>query len=206
MNFSLPTPPLPGKPTLTSPTGTISTKTPTYQWQAQTGVTWYYLWVDSSSSNVLKQWYTPEQAGCASGTGTCSVTPSVNLSAGSYAWAIQAWNGAGSSPWSDPMRFSPSVPVGASPLTPNSSVTNPVTYTWNAVSGTTWYYLWLDGPSGNVLKKWYTPAQAGCANGTGICSVTPSITLSSGKYAWAIQAWNDIGSGPWSPATYFSVP
>jgi hypothetical protein len=72
----------PEKATLISPSGTISTPTPTYTWNAVPSATWYYLWVNDSTSTKIQTWYTATQAGCASGTGTCSVTPSVRLASG----------------------------------------------------------------------------------------------------------------------------
>jgi hypothetical protein len=36
------------------------------------------------------------------------------------------------------------------------------TYSWNQVTGSTWYYLWVDGPSGNVIKTCYTIALSDC--------------------------------------------
>ena len=49
------------------------------------------------------------------------------------------------------------------------------TFTWNQVTGSTRYYLWVNGPSGNMTKQWYTSAEANCDGTT--CSVTPSTIL-----------------------------
>jgi hypothetical protein len=105
------------------------------------------------------------------------------------------------------MNFSvtPPPPGKATLVSPSgSSGSNTPTYTWNEVSGSTWYYLWVNGPSGNVIKTWYTSAQANC-NGT-TCSVTSSTSLSSGAHTWWIQTWNNAGYGPWSDGMNFSVP
>jgi hypothetical protein len=211
MTFTAPTPTLPGKATLVSPTGTIGTNIPTYTWNAVSGTTWYYLWVDGPSGNVVKTWYTAAQAGCTSGTGTCSVTPATSLGAGSHTWWIQTYNSVGNGPWSDPMTFTaptPTLPGKATLVSPTGTIgTNNPTYTWNAVSGTTWYYLWVDGPSGNVIKTWYTAAQANCSSGTGTCSVANATPgLSAGSHTWWVQTYNSVGYGPWSNRMDFTGP
>jgi bacillolysin len=203
MNFSITPPALPGKVTLMSPNNSISTTIPTYTWNEVNGATWYYLWVNGPSGNVIKTWYTSADANC-NGT-TCSVTPSTNLSAGSHTWWIQTWNSAGYGPWSNGMTFTVSPPGAATLVSPTGTTgDNTPTYTWNEVSGATWYYLWVDGPSGNVIKTWYSSAQANCNGST--CSVTPSTILSNGAHTWWIQTWNSVGYGPWSNRMDFSVP
>ena len=105
MSFNLSNTTPPPAATLISPTGTITDSTPTYTWNAVAGSTWYYLWVDDSTGNKIKHWYTASAVGCSSGTGTCSVTPSTVLSPGSGTWWIKTWNSAGSGPWSAGMAF-----------------------------------------------------------------------------------------------------
>ncbi|KAG1654034.1 1,6-anhydro-N-acetylmuramyl-L-alanine amidase AmpD [Nymphon striatum] len=60
----------PGAATLVSPSGTITDSTPTYTWNAVSGATYYYLYVNDSTGNVIETWYTAAAAGCSSGTGT----------------------------------------------------------------------------------------------------------------------------------------
>ena len=199
--------PLPPTATLVSPSGTIDTNLPTYTWDAVSSSTRYYLWVESPpGSVVLDQWYTAEEAGCAGGTGTCSITPSIPLSVGSHDWWIQTWNDGGSGDWSSSLRFIYGFPPDPATLVSPGGTTSDSTptYTWNAVSDSTWYYLWVEGPSGNmVLDQWYTAEEAGCAGGTGTCAITPSITLSVGNHEWWIQTWNDAGDGEWSSSLSF---
>jgi hypothetical protein len=196
--------PLPAAATLNSPNGSGGTSNPTYTWNEVPGSTWYYLWVDGPTGNVHKKWYTSAQANC-NGT-TCSlsnVTP--GLTPGTYTWWIQTWNAAGDGPWSTAMTFNP-LPGAATLTSPNGSGgSSDPTYTWNEVPGSTWYYLWVNGPSGNVHKKWYTSAQANC-NGTtcSLSNVTPGLT--AGSYTWWIQTWNDAGDGPWSTQMNFLIP
>ena len=202
----------PGKATLVSPSGTISTSTPTYTWNAVTSATWYYLWVNDSSTNSgkIKTWYTSADAGCGSGTGTCSVAPSTGLAAGAGQWWIQTWNDAGYGPWSDAMSFTVSFsgpPGKATLVSPSGNISTATpTYTWNAVPSATWYYLWVnDSSTSPKILQWYTAAQAGCSSGTGTCSVSPSTALAPGAGQWWVQTWNNAGYGPWSDAMSFTV-
>ena len=100
----------------------------------------------------------------------------------------------------------PTAPGAATLKSPSGTITTSTpTYTWNAVSGSTWYYLWVNDPTGVRIQKWYTAAAVGCAAGTGTCSVAPTTALTSGAGKWWIQTWNSAGMGPWSTAMSFTV-
>jgi len=79
------------------------------------------------------------------------------------------------------------------------------TYSWNAVSDSTWYYLWVNDSTGTPIKKWYTAADAGCGGGSGLCSITPDMGLALGSCEWWIQTWNNDGDGPYSDSLSFTV-
>jgi hypothetical protein len=192
---------------LVSPSGVVSDTTPTYSWNAVAESSWYYLWVDGPGGTAILQWYTAAGAGCAGGTGTCSVDPSTVLASGNHRWWVRTWNASGNGPWSARGDFAVSTgpPVAATLVSPNGALSDTTpTYTWNAVAGSTWYYLWVDGPGGEVIKQWYTASGAGCPSGTGICSVTPSTVLASGAHSWWIRTWNASGNGPWSARMDFT--
>ena len=91
--------------TLVSPSGTIFFTTPTYTWNAVPGPTRYLLKVSDSEGTKIEQWYTAAEAGCAFGTGACSVTPGTKLSAGTGTWWVQTSNPAGHGPMSSGMAF-----------------------------------------------------------------------------------------------------
>ena len=56
------------------------------------------------------------------------------------------------------------VPGKATPVSPMGAVYDDTpTYKWNAVSDSTWYYLWVDDSSGTPIKKWYRATDASCA-------------------------------------------
>lgn len=100
----------------------------------------------------------------------------------------------------------PTIPSAASLISPSGSINDTTpTYSWSAVSGSTWYYLWVNDSLGNKTKTWYTSTQVGCVSGAGTCSITPSTTLASGSGTWWIQTWSNNGTGPWSNGMAFSV-
>ena len=202
--------PLPSATTLVSPTGTIATNSPTYIWKAVPSSTWYYLWVNDSTGTRITQWYTASQAGCPSGTGTCSATPAVALANGSGTWWIQTWSDAGYGPWSTAMNFNVnpclSAPPAATLVFPSDTIANATpTYTWNAVPCSTSYYLEVNDSTGIRITQWYTASEAGCPSGTGTCSITPTTPLAPGGGNWWIQTWDSQGYGPWSDARSYNV-
>jgi len=199
----------PAAATLIAPTGAIANALPTYTWNAVATATQYLLWVDDSSGGRIRVWYTAAQAGCGSGTGTCGVTPSVALVAGAGQWWIVTGNASGSGPWSTGMTFMvPAMPPPAATLVaPAGSIaTATPTFTWNAVPTATQYLLWVDDSSGGRIRTWYTAAQAGCAAGTGTCSIAPGLVLSAGNGQWWIVTTNASGNGPWSAGMIYTVP
>ena len=112
-----------------------------------------------------------------------------------FSKGIARWTGNFTPPTSEYVfGFLPGAATLVSPS--GNTVASTPTYTWNEVPEATWYYLWVNGPSGNVIKTWYTPAQANC-NGT-TCSVTPTTALTAGAHTWWVQTWNEEGLGPWS--------
>jgi hypothetical protein len=188
-----------GLATLSSPSGPITDTTPTYTWNAVNGSAWYHLYVSGPSGAAINQWYTSANANC--NDTTCSVV-SKELAFGNYKWWIQTYNAEGYGPWSAAKEFSLGAITLISPSGPITDTTP--TYTWSTVPGSTWYYLYVSGPSGNaVINQWYTSANANCNETT--CSVTPTTTLAFGTYKWWVQTYNSAGYGPWSTAADFSL-
>ena len=81
------------------------TNPPTYIWNAIPNSSWYYLWVNDSSGNKIKHWYTASQAGCPNGIGICSVKPNTTLAKGSAVWWVRTWNDFGYGSWNKATRF-----------------------------------------------------------------------------------------------------
>jgi C1A family cysteine protease len=213
MSFTAPTPVTPGKATLLEPTGTIYNKTPTYKWNAVANSNWYYLWVNDSAGTRILQWYSATQASCPDGTGFCSVTPGTVLNLGSAMWWIQTHNSGVNGPWSDGMSFTvragqcTSPPPAATLVSPSGTVQFVTPdFRWNAVSTASQYLLWVnDSATNGKIQKWYTAADAGCASGTGVCTINPGLALNPGNGTWYIQTKNDCGYGPWSSGMSFNI-
>src|SRR5207247_2347332 len=210
LTFTVAGTPPPPAATLVAPSGSIATKTPTYTWNAVAGATQYLLWVDDSSGGRLRTTYTAAQAGCASGTGTCSLASGGSVERGvGQGWVVTS-NASGSGPWSSAMAFTVAgtpPPPAATLVAPSGSLaTATPTFTWNAVASATQYLLWVDDSSGGRSRATYTGAQAGCASGTGTCSLAPGLALNPGAGQWWVVTSIASGRGPWSNGLSFTVP
>jgi hypothetical protein len=203
----------PGKPTLVSPNGTVTTARPTYTWNAVAGAVDYQIWVGDAQTAIINTWHT---AASACSGATCSITPATSLPNGTHTWWLLARNASGSSPWSNGMSFTvssssstptPTPPTSGPPtkptlIGPSGTVgTATPTYRWNAVANATDYQLWVGDASTPVINTSHA-ASAVCSGTT--CSVTPSTALANGGYSFWIQARNGAGS-VWSDAMGFIV-
>src|SRR3989441_621629 len=210
LSFTVPGTPPPPAATIVAPSGSLATATPTFTWNAVASATAYMLWVDDSSGGRSRATYTAAQAGCTSGTGTCSLAPGLVLNPGAGQWWVVTSNASGSGPWSNGLTFTVAgtpPPPAATLVAPSGSIaTKTPTYTWNAVAGATQYLLWVDDSSGGRIRTTYTAAQAGCASRTGTRSVTPSVVLASGAGVWWVVTGNASGNGPWSSGMTFTAP
>jgi photosystem II stability/assembly factor-like uncharacterized protein len=186
-----------------APSGRIIPTMPTYTWEAVPGATVYRLRVEDSTG-PKSVWVDPIIAGCAAGEGTCHFRFPAVLEPGPAHWWVQAAYPDGEGPWGDGLAFTiATTTLGA----PTGVSTDPTpTYTWTALPGAAYYYLWVtDSGQAGKIATWYAAAQAGCAGGTGTCRITPTTALDSGPVTWAIQAWNSGGYGAWSPTASFQV-
>src|SRR5207245_1569513 len=173
--------PAPGPATLVAPSGSIATSTPTFTWNAVASAAHGRASCEDSSGGRIRTTYTAAQAGCAGGTGMCSITPSVTLSPGAGQWWIVTNNVSGNGPWSAalPYTVAGTPPPGPATLVaPTGSIaTSTPTFTWTAVASAAQYLLLVDDSTGGRIRTTYTAAEAGCASGTGMCSLTPGRTL-----------------------------
>jgi len=98
----------PSVPNKISPQGTISTNKPLFQWDAEPVAEEYLIYIRDSqtpSGFTVTQILSKAQAGCGSGTGTCSWTPGTSIIQGEAQWWLRARNDAGTSGWGTPMVF-----------------------------------------------------------------------------------------------------
>src|SRR6185437_3384035 len=203
----------PAAPTLVSPSGVVTTATPTYTWNAVSGAASYFLLVQNTAAVAVAHPYTAVAAGCASGTGLCSATPGEPLTGNtSYAWFVNAANGDGAGAWSaGNMIFASAAggaPAAPSPVSPSGllSTTMP-TYVWNAVPGAASYFLLVQNTAGVAVAVDITAAAAGCSSGAGLCSVMPSTALASAMpYAWFVRATDNAGTSDWSAGSAIRTP
>jgi hypothetical protein len=109
----------PAVPTTISPSGLIGISSPTYTWDKAQGATFYYLTtVNSSGMTVVGEWV----AAAICGASTCSHTPSVTHTDGSYLWYVLAANPAGMSVYSTGRAFTvgSTAPNIAPPFAPSA--------------------------------------------------------------------------------------
>ena len=168
------TPP-PAAATLVSPSGSMSGTTPTFTWNAVSNASSYYVWInDGSAAPRFTQWFTAAEAGCAGGTGTCAISTGLSLANGPGRWFVKTSNAGGDGPWSTAMDFMIGALDAPTLISPPPISTNNPTYTWDSVPGATFYYLWInDSSAAPKFTGWFDASDAGCASGTGTCSVTP---------------------------------
>lgn len=72
----------------------------------------------------------------------------------------------------------------------NIASTTP-TYQWQAVHYANWYQLIVNDRSGKRIEAWYTATSLGCGEGTGICKVTPNISV-AGFGTWWVEANDNV--------------
>ncbi len=189
----------------------------TFGWLAVDRATWYYLWVNRGGTNVLKQWYRAEEAALGSAKcdptqfvpgNLCAVRPAITLPAGDYTWWVQTYGQEGYGPWSASSTFTVPLPGKATNLQLTGALPNDeswhVSIRWDSsVPKSTWYYIWVNRGSANVIKRWVKAEDVGCPSG-GACNTTINVT-GAGSYKWWIQTWSPAGYGPWSDAAIFEI-
>ncbi|MBF0357696.1 MAG: cadherin repeat domain-containing protein [Magnetococcales bacterium] len=196
------------------PSGTTTDTTPTYQWSATSSATYYQLRVvNSSGSDIHKKWYTADASGCSGGVGTCSLTPNLILSTGSYIWYTKPWTSSAGTE-SDGIAFVVSdaedtTPGTPTPTTPSGAITDTTpTYSWTATENSTHYTLVVSDGTSTIINTQYSTSDLGCSVGSGTCSITPTTTLTDGtSYSWTLTPYNstDDVTGSTSSSVDFNV-
>ncbi|HFD13094.1 MAG TPA: hypothetical protein ENJ32_11605, partial [Crenotrichaceae bacterium] len=202
--------PAPGIPVQLTPSGTIDTNTPTFNWLSVPGFTRYAIYAVDSTGEVKVN----NIAECT--TETCSYSKANAVFAdGSATWEIRTEASDGTNgEWSDILDFtvdtSTTHQVTGAPtaLSPSGTInTNQPTFTWTAVTGSHQYAVYAKDANG-ALKVWNVVGadRAGCGSGSGTCSYTHSTAIfaeGSGSF-WKVMTTDD-GYGPDSNILEFTV-
>jgi hypothetical protein len=125
---------LPGVASPLRPTGTLATKTPTFEWESVATATSYRLWVDDASTTdpKIQLDVTPAQAACTTAGAVCRVSPGVSLAGGRASWSVRASNASGPGPWSGAMDFT--VPDTNAPTVTIATPTTSSTFSTSAAT------------------------------------------------------------------------
>ena len=70
-------------------------------------------------------------------------------------------------------------------------------FSFDEVSGSTWYYLWLNKDGSALVKRWYRAAECDCDGSE--CSVDIAEELDGSEYVVWVRTYGRGGHGPWSP-------
>jgi hypothetical protein len=189
-------------PTLSGPSGLVTTGTPTFQWSAVPGAAGYGLYIFNATSSNAYSWSNPILV---SGT---SYTPTSTLNNGfnsAYVWWVTAYDNAGNvSPVSQSQDIGIAVPsqwVGtAYPAGPNGPInTLTPTFQWMAVSGAEGYYLSVVDETEHTVafSKYVTGATSYTLGSSG-----GPVLQNAHTYRWYIAALTINGLGPASLLTF----
>jgi hypothetical protein len=191
------TPNPPSVPSLSSPSGLITTDIPTFKWSAVTRASGYILQVafksDTSFSspvineNISQNSYTP-----------------LNLLERNkaYIWRVRSYNSVPQySSWSSARSFSVSV---AAPelISPNNAASPDnlrPTFTWNQVDGASSYTI--------IVSKYSNFSYPSINTKTSNTSYTPLSDLPKNvKMYWKVKAYSSLGYGPYSETRTIVTP
>ena len=178
-------------PTPRQPHGTVSDARPIFSWDSVAGATWYRIYINRNGTHHWNKW-----------TQEATWTPWWDMTdyAGNYEWWVQTWGPGGYGPWSSSLTFTVAgeEPPGATTLrNPSGSVTETrPTFTWDTVSGATWYRIWLHRDGAYHWDKWTQEAT---------WSPWWDMTDYPGNYEWWVQAWARGEYGPWSGSLSFTI-
>jgi len=195
-------PSVPGDVTLLSPSDSVSTASPTYEWEDEGNTETYRLQVYDRS---IAQWVFLENYAatdiCAAGI--CSVTPSLTLGFSvNHRWRIRARNAVGWNSWTSSELFDyvDSPPGEITPLSPLVSTdTATPAYTWEDPGNVTDFRLLVYDRflKTQVHNEIHTASDICSA---GVCSVVPAgVSLNfNTNHFWRIRAKNSGGWNTWS--------
>ena len=79
-------------------------------------------------------------------------------------------------------------------------------FRWNATSGATWYYLWINDPTHSTRhRRWYQAYELDCAvDQSAVCKIGVALDAPPGQFQWWVQTYGDAGYGPWTTVQTFT--
>lgn len=187
--------PIPSKPQVVAPIGTISNVAPIYQWTTSTNAASYSLEVSNSRGNVIL---------AKTGLTVTSFAQPTQLVEDSYSIRVRAVNSENEfSEWSDVVTFTIDVPLPAIPrmLRPIGDITESFpTFEWTADANSSNFSLWVNSvtPTGQQRVIYRTDY-----SGTTYVHFDP---LPDGVYRAWVKATNTVGeSSAWSAFVDFTI-
>ncbi|MBU7030018.1 MAG: FHA domain-containing protein [Theionarchaea archaeon] len=187
----------PSRPTLISPSKNSSPDQPIlFSWSSVSGAISYRIQVSANSqfSSLLIN----------TTVARTSYHPSQSFSPGTYYWRVKAINDCGESDWSNTWNFTieckkPLPPRLLSPEN-NSTVTPPVTFSWEASEGATLYWFEISAERSMGSLIFNTPI-----SGTYFKVDNETYPFQDGTYYWRVIPENSCGRGESSAIYSFTV-
>ncbi len=189
--------------TTTSPGPVLTTSTPTFSWNAISGVTGYQININDNTINKFSSFTV--------GASVTSYTIAAGALAGgdSFVWNVRGLSGTASGPESAYLYFKTPGSTLTAPgiLSPGTTASpGPVlttvtpTLSWTAVSGATGYQININDNTTSKLSTYTTGASV-------TSFALPTGVLTAGQsYVWSVRALNGTASGPPSTYLYFQTP
>ena len=164
----------------------LYTKQPTFRWNADSGATYYQIYVYRITIDGITKKYDKTVSSSVCSSGVCSSTPSTSLDYGKYQWKIRSYNGGAWGAFSEYGYFTlvSSVPVLKTPAT--TIYVNEPTFTWSEITDATQYQIQVYNSSSKKVIDMIT-TDFTCSDS--ICSVTATKSLSNGAYKWRIRTY-----------------
>jgi hypothetical protein len=190
--------------TLYTPVGDIDGFTPPFVWAHEPGVQWYSLWVSDGVDTIYSEWH---EAALVCRIEVCVVDTGISYAAGqTYVWQVQTGVNSiygeriGEGSFVNSSQSTPAVLVAPLDMVGNLSPT----FIWAHQNSATWYQILVSDGANSVYEAWYEVWTTNLCS-TGVCEVTPPITLTAGTtYEWSVQVFT-TELGEWSPQGIFSV-
>ena len=128
----------------------------------------------------------------------CTLSPNVDLSAGTYEVYAQPWGPGGFASedlegWIGPVQFDLNFdpPEAVTGLLVEDTGGGTFDFSWQGTARATWYQIWV-GTSEFHYQEWYLASELGCEN-LGDCQIAPNVIFPAGTYEWYVRAWGPGG-------------